>query len=389
MKILVCDTSNQNASAGVYEDGREIAYELSFETRTHSETFMPLVHRVMKQAKVKHEDLNAYAITVGPGSFTGIRIGLAAVKGMALAAGKPCIAVSSTEALARSCENATAAPREETILVPAIDARNNRVFARVFEDDTMKTLVPEDAYDADELAKRIKNMPELVYGTRRQILVVGSGAEVMKQAFERNKVHINVYCAKGAAITPKGVAGAAFANPELVSGRDIKATYCAVSQAERLRKTGDDKAEREQYKIRSAKAEDVDGIMGLEEGSIPHPWQRNEIEKLITEDNKCAFVTEKDGKLVCYIGCDIVIDEGNIGNLVTDEKERGKGLATAILKHLLEDLKNRGVKRVYLEVESTNTAALVVYKKCGFRSYNIRKGYFGVGRDAILMDCEI
>ena len=129
--------------------------------------------------------------------------------------------------------------------------------------------------------------------------------------------------------------------------------------------------------------------MCLEEGSIPHPWQRKEIEKLITEENKCAFVTEKNGHIACYIGCDIVLDEGNIGNLVTEEEERGKGLATAILKHLLENLKERGVKTVYLEVESTNTAALVVYKKCGFKSYNIRKGYFGVDRDAILMDCEI
>lgn len=385
MKILVCDTSNQNCSAGIYEDGKETAYELSFETRTHSETFMPLVHRVMEQANISHKDLDAYAVTVGPGSFTGIRIGLAAVKGMALAASKPCISVSSTEALARSCENATATAREETVLVPAIDARNNRVFARVFEDDTMKTLIPENAYDADDLAKKIKNMPEIVYGTRRQILVVGSGADVMKQAFERNKVHVNVYCAKGAAITPKGVAGAAFAHPDLISARDVKATYCAVSQAERLRKNDAS----EEYKIRPAVIEDVDRIMCLEEGSIPHPWQRKEIEKLITEENKCAFVTEKNGHIACYIGCDIVLDEGNIGNLVTDEDERGKGLATAILKRLLEYLKERGVKNVYLEVESTNTAALVVYKKCGFKSYNIRKGYFGVGRDAILMDCEI
>jgi len=385
MKILVCDTSNQNCSAGIYDDGKEIAYELSFETRTHSETFMPLVHRVMEQAEITHADLDAYAITVGPGSFTGIRIGLAAVKGMALAANKPCISVSSTEALARSCENATATAREETVLVPAIDARNNRVFARVFEDDTMKTLIPEDAYDADDLAKKIKNMPEVVYGTRRQILVVGSGADVLKQAFERNKVHINVYCAKGAAITPKGVAGAAFAHPELISARDVKATYCAVSQAERLRKN--DAAD--DYKIRPATADDVDRIMCLEEGAIPHPWQRKEIEKLITEDNKCAFVTEKNGHIACYIGCDIVLDEGNIGNLVTEEEERGKGLATAILKRLLVYLKEQGVKKVYLEVESTNTAAIVVYKKCGFKSYNIRKGYFGVGRDAILMDCEI
>ena len=62
MKLLVCDTSNSNCSAGVFEDGKEICYELSFETKTHSETFMPLVHSVMEKAGVKHEELDGYAV---------------------------------------------------------------------------------------------------------------------------------------------------------------------------------------------------------------------------------------------------------------------------------------------------------------------------------------
>ena len=238
MKLLVCDTSNSNCSAGVFEDGKEICYELSFETKTHSETFMPLVHSVMAKAGVKHEDLDGYAVTVGPGSFTGIRIGVAAVKGMALAAGKKCIAVSSTEALARSCENATMTPKNETLIVPTIDARNNRVFAQAAEDDTLKALIPEDGYDADALAEKISKIPEVIYGKRRQILVVGSGATVMKKAFEKAGYGLNIYYAPGAAIMPKGVAAAAFAGKELIDARDLKASYCAVSQAERLKKNG-------------------------------------------------------------------------------------------------------------------------------------------------------
>ena len=238
MKLLVCDTSNSNCSAGVFEDGKEICYELSFETKTHSETFMPLVHSVMAKAGVKHEDLDGYAVTVGPGSFTGIRIGVAAVKGMALAAGKKCIAVSSTEALARSCENATMTPKNETLIVPAIDARNNRVFAQAAEDDTLKALIPEDAYDADARTEKISKIPEVIYGKRRQILVVGSGATVMKKAFEKAGYGLNIYYAPGAAIMPKGVAAAAFAGKELIDARDLKASYCAVSQAERLKKNG-------------------------------------------------------------------------------------------------------------------------------------------------------
>ena len=237
MKILVCDTSNSTCCAGVYEDGRAVAYKLSLEKKTHSETFMPLVHEVMEQAGITHAELDAYAVTVGPGSFTGVRIGLAAVKAMALAAGKGCIPVSSTEALARSVDNVTAARKEDTLIVPAFDARNNRVFAQAMEDDTAKTLVAEDAYDADDLVKKILQIPEIIYGARSQILVVGDGADTMKAAFERAGAHVNVYYARGAAILPKGIAAAAYAKGEaaVVSGRDIEASYCAASRVKTLK----------------------------------------------------------------------------------------------------------------------------------------------------------
>ena len=237
MKILVCDTSNSTCCAGVYEDGREVAYKLSLEKKTHSETFMPLVHEVMEQAGITHAELDAYAVTVVPGSFTGVRIGLAAVKAMALAAGKGCIPVSSTEALARSVDNVTAARKEDTLIVPAFDARNNRVFAQAMEDDTAKTLVAENAYDADDLVKKILQIPELIYGARSQILVVGDGADTMKAAFERAGAHVNVYYARGAAILPKGIAAAAYAKGEagIISGRDIEASYCAASRVKTLK----------------------------------------------------------------------------------------------------------------------------------------------------------
>lgn len=237
MKILVCDTSNSTCCAGVYEDGREVAYKLSFEKKTHSETFMPLVHEVMEQSGITHAELDAYAVTVGPGSFTGVRIGLAAVKAMALAAGRGCIPVSSTEALARSVDNVTAARKEDTLIVPAFDARNNRVFAQAMEDDTAKTLVAENAYDADDLVKKILQIPELIYGARTQILVVGDGADTMKAAFERAGAHVNIYYARGAAILPKGIAAAAYAKGEagIISGRDIEASYCAASRVKTLK----------------------------------------------------------------------------------------------------------------------------------------------------------
>ena len=96
MRLLVCDTSNSNCSAGVFEDGKEICYELSFETKTHSETFMPLVHSVMSKAGIRHEDLDGYAVTVGPGSFTGVRSSIAAARAFSLA--NPQMAITGVSA---------------------------------------------------------------------------------------------------------------------------------------------------------------------------------------------------------------------------------------------------------------------------------------------------
>lgn len=244
MKILVCDTSNSTCCAGVFEDTKPVSYRLSFETKTHSETFMPLVSEVMEQAGLEYKDIEAYAVTTGPGSFTGIRIGLAAVKGMALASGAPCVAVSSTEALSRSCDNATRTPREETIIVPAFDARNNRVFAKAEEDDTHKTLIHEDAYDADDLALKITKLPEVIYNARRQVLVVGSGANALKKAFEKLGAGLNVYYAPGAAILPLGIALCAMdkiTGNETISARDITANYCAASRVKTLKQQQDEK----------------------------------------------------------------------------------------------------------------------------------------------------
>ena len=166
----------------------------------------------------------------GPGSFTGIRIGLSAVKGMALASGKKVIPVSSTLALSMSCEISDDTGRN-TYFVPCFDARNNRVFARVTNGRTHETIIEENAYDANELTASFKNM---LGSIKPRIIVVGSGSETMRAAFE--EAGIRAEYARGAVILPSGIASAAMLDPTPVDGALVTATYCAVSQAERFRK---------------------------------------------------------------------------------------------------------------------------------------------------------
>lgn len=225
MKILCCDTSNSTCCAGIYEDGRELSYELSLEKKTHSETFMPLVMRVCDKSGVKPSEVDALAVTTGPGSFTGIRIGLSAVKGMALAAGINVIPVSSLKALALSVENVTA-DSSDTIIVPCFDARNDRVFAAAYDDADGSVLVEDGAYFNEDFVELLKKVPG---ADTKQIIVVGDGAETVRKAlFFSHKVQY----APGAVILPKGIM-AASEGIEPVNGAAVKASYCAVSRAER------------------------------------------------------------------------------------------------------------------------------------------------------------
>jgi len=127
VKILACDTSDASCGCAVTKDFQVLGSSFLSVGMTHSQTFMPLLHDLMQRLPLEYQDLDAFACTVGPGSFTGIRIGLSAVKAMAFATNKPLVPVSSLYALAYPLLN-----HSDALVVPMIDARNQRVFASAY-----------------------------------------------------------------------------------------------------------------------------------------------------------------------------------------------------------------------------------------------------------------
>ena len=141
--------------------------------------------------------------------------------------------------------------------------------------------------------------------------------------------------------------------------------------------------------IRAAELTDVGAVMNLEQGSIIHPWTENDIKTLITDMNKRCIVADLDGEIVCYVGAESVLDECNIGNIVTAKEHRGNGYATTVLSVLLNLLRQNGISKVFLEVEDGNEPAISLYKKHGFAQYGYRRDYYGQGKDAILMSKDL
>src|SRR5689334_323188 len=167
MRILAIDTALEACSAAVIdtERGRMATESLPME-RGHAEALMPLIARVMKQAEMPFTALDRIAVTTGPGSFTGLRVGIAAARGIALAAGRPAIGLTTLSGLA-----APHIAADDTKPVAAvIDARHEHVYLQVFGPGG-RTVVPP----------RIAPLREAVHAAMAGIgvRIVGSAAELL------------------------------------------------------------------------------------------------------------------------------------------------------------------------------------------------------------------
>lgn len=130
MRVLAIDTALEACSAAVLdtEQGGPLVQESLPMQRGHAEALMPLIKRVMERAALAYGDLDRVAVTIGPGSFTGLRVGIAAARGIALAAGKPVVGLSTLAAYATPLIAA-----DDTLpVVAAIDARHDNVYLQVF-----------------------------------------------------------------------------------------------------------------------------------------------------------------------------------------------------------------------------------------------------------------
>ncbi len=179
MKILALDSTAKTSSVAVLEDENLLGLFSSNIQNTHSETLLPMVKSLLESLKLTNDDIDAYAVSEGPGSFTGVRIGAATVKGLAFGRGKPCVGVSTIEALYENLSD------YDGIVCPIMNARRGQVYTGAFYngnrilDDTcmmLDDLIPMleekgapihfngDGYDL-VLGKDIKNLrktPELL-----------------------------------------------------------------------------------------------------------------------------------------------------------------------------------------------------------------------------------
>lgn len=227
MNVLAFDSTAKVASVALSEGTRPVALYQTDSGRTQSEVLLPMAEHLLTTCRMTVDDIDLFAVTVGPGSFTGVRIGVSTVKGLAFAKHKPCVAVSTLRALAENLRGLRG------ILCPVMDARRAQVYNALFFSDgqSMTRLCDDRALSIRELLSELSQKDEPIY-------LVGDGYELVMRAAKDAGLAVcetppllrdeNAYaCA--------AVAYEMYQKGEYVTDTELTATYLRLPQAERER----------------------------------------------------------------------------------------------------------------------------------------------------------
>lgn len=187
MKVLALDTSSNVATAAVMEDGKLLGESILNHKKTHSQKIMVMIEELLKDLELTVRDIDLFAAANGPGSFTGLRIGVATVKALAHSVNKPVAGVSTLAGLAYNM------PYAEHIIVPIMDARRNQVYTAsyIWDEDGFKELSPDEAMSIEEC---VANCGELL-----DIIFVGDGVDVYRE-YIKEKLGDRAHFAPAAAL---------------------------------------------------------------------------------------------------------------------------------------------------------------------------------------------
>lgn len=360
MRLLALESASAAASVAVWEDGAVKAEMTLCDGRTHSEKLLPLVEAALGALPLEVSDMDAVAVSVGPGSFTGIRIGVATANALAFAAGIPVIEVMTLEALA--C--ASSYPQTLALL----DARNGRAYAALYKNAAL--VWGPDALPFGEIAARIPD------GT------VAVGDVLKENAPELSRcVFIHACCAY-----PRAGLVAQIAARKLEAGETraaAKPMYLLKPQAQRQLEA---QTLAQGLACRPMRRDDIQAIAMLEKRIFASPWSENALLSELLNPRARYVVLERGGEIIAYAGCWLVYEEAHVNNVAVAPKYHRRGLGERIMRELARVVFSEGGTSMTLEVRASNGAAQSLYAKLGFTQRGRRKKYYSDNQeDALVM----
>lgn len=389
MKVLAIDSSGLTATAALVDEERTIAeYTVDYK-KTHSQTLLPMISEMMEMIDMDISEIDAIAVSGGPGSFTGLRIGSATAKGLGLALNKPLIHVPTVDALAYSVYGC------QDIICPIMDARRNQVYTGVYtfsvkngengvREHVFRVQKMQMAVPVTDLIRRLNN-----YG--RPVVFLGDGVPVYREMLIQG---LKVPCSfapsymnrqRAAVVGALGIRYFKAGNYETAA--EHKPEYLRVSQAERER------AEREKNavpEVRKMTMEDGAVTAEMEHQLFPDSWSEKSILATLQQPGTICLIAEKAGRTAGYLLAYTAAGETEIARIGVVKELQRQGAARALLAELRNQCIAQGVARILLDVRESNKAARALYESVGFKEDGIRQRFYeSPQEDAMLMSMSV
>lgn len=384
MKILAIDTSSKRCSVCIFEDNHVIINLNNDDEKTHSVKLMPMVDQAFKETGLSLDDISLLACCIGPGSFTGVRIGISTVKAFADVKNIPVVEITSLESLAYNVihdnSSVNTIDEKKTLICSLIDAKNNNVYCGLYYYNEKMNLIEIFAEDISVTIEKIKNT--FVKNNFSDIIFVGDGAETYKNTIEDNFKNENICICESESnfqCSPSlAKAGLQKYNEgNYGDSNSIFPVYLRKSQAER--------ALEEKIKILPMTEADIEEISPNFQTEFDEFWNINNLKNDFQNPNSTYFVAKLDNEIVGFAGFLNICDEANIMNIVTKINKRHLGIGSKLLSQLITSAHEQNCKSITLEVNEHNAPAIHLYEKFNFKRIGLRKKYYNNKDNAIIM----
>jgi len=222
MKILSIETSTRVGSVAIIEDEHLIAEYILNVVSTHSERLLPSIDQILKDSQLTVRDIEGFAVSLGPGSFTGLRIGISTVKGLALATGRAVVGVPTLDCLAHNIAFT------HLLVCPILDARKGEVYTALYQGDgsgRLEKLTPDLAIKPEELLTRIKE----------PVIFLGDGVEAYRDTLrsgQDNCLFAPAYLNQPRASVLAKLGLEKFKQGHIFKEEEIQPLYCRLAEAE-------------------------------------------------------------------------------------------------------------------------------------------------------------
>ena len=370
MNILCIDTSSKLCSVAILDDKKLIKKIELNNGLTHSETLMPNIKAIFDQTNLNIHDINLIICDIGPGSFTGIRIGIATAKAFSDSLNIDLIGINSLECLAHNIH-------QKAYICSIIDCKNNNCYFALYKFDGQKYIVlnKPEATSIDNLLELLKNN----YSSQT-IYFVGDGAISYKDKIQNaiSNFKFDETASNNLDIYNLGIAGLE-KYLHLKHGENVLPLYLKKPQAQR-------QLESKKFEINKMSINDLNSIDFKDFNTF---WNKTILEDELKADNTRYFKVTLDNKIVGFAGIKIVLNEADLMNIVVHNSYLRQGVASLLLNELFIFCKEHNIESINLEVNEKNLPAIDLYKKFGFVEVGRRKKYYDNKDDAILMSMGV